>query len=344
MDPIVDSQWLYRWQDMDIPADASVDPSLRQLRESRVREGLLFHNQSGETQLHLQQQAARIAAALVEGKGEIHFRLPERILWPEPRNGEEYAVEVPAEFRDQRVAGFLNRIPIKDVRSAFRNRLSQLENSGYSGVQVCAGLLRFAVVRHIVHDLIPEELAAGLPAAIADPVSPQAGETFRPDGMMEDSKLADFIKDAEGSIIRLRLGLNTLHQAVSLAPYMYADEEYQTKRDILLARLLPLGHAVADCHVRDIVRTIRRRAAANDLNRGLWLSVPYFDDRALELKMHEFEVIPPGRTMFVPAFVVIAAAREQEKIGQENSLSPSTRVHLLAELKSLEQAFDTRPQ
>jgi hypothetical protein len=344
MDPIAESHWLYRWQDLDIPADASADPSLRQLRESRAREGLLFHNQSVETQLHLQQQAARIAAALVEGKGEIHFRLPESILWQAARNGEEYTVDVPADFREQRVGGFLHRIPVKDFRSAFRGRLAQLENSGYSGVQASAGLLRFAVVRHIVHDLIPEEPADNLPTVIADPVSPQTAEGFRPDGTMGESKLADSIQDAEAAILRLRRGLNTLHQAISLAPYMYADEEYQWKRNVLLARLLSLGHAVADCHIRDIVRTIRRRADANDLNRGLWLSVPYFDDRLLEMKMHEFEVIPPGRTMFVPAFVALAAAGEQEKIGQENSLSPSTRVHLLAELKSLEQAFDNRPR
>jgi hypothetical protein len=342
MEPIIESHWLYKWQGANVPEEESADPSLRQLRESRLREGLAFESQPAETQRLFQQQAVRIGTALLERKGEIRFRLPERIVWPEAGNGEGGSSDVPVEFREQIVAGFLNRIPAKDIRSAFRGRLAQLENSGYSGVRAGAALLRFAVVRHIVHDLIPEKLTAGLPAA--DFLFPQDGEGYRPWAVPEAPDEKRFLQDAEGALPRLRDGLSILHQAVSLAPYMFADKEYQAKRDVLLARLLSLGHAVADGHIRNIVRTIRRRADADDLNRGLRLSVPYFDDRALEMKLHEFEVIPPGRTMFVPAFVALAAAREQEKIGQENSLSSSTRMHLLAGLKSLEQAFDLRPR
>ncbi len=333
MDPVAESQLLIRLQGMDIPAEAASDPSLWQLKEARAREDLLFQNQSGETRDHLQHQAARIAKALMEGKGELNFRLPGRVSWPQAHGKLFSAVDVPEDFREQKVSGFLGLIPVKDARTAFRGRLAQLENSGYTGVSASAALLRFAIVRQIVHDLIPEQLAAGFPAAAANSFV-----------LPEEPKDNHFLQDAELAIPRLRDGLNTLHQAVSLAPYMYADEEYQGKRDILLARMLSLGHAVADGHLRNIVRTIRRRADADDLNRGLRLSLPYFDDRALEMKLHEFEVIPPGRTMFVPAFVALAAAGEQEKIGQEKSLSPSTRVHLLAELKSLEQAFDTRPR
>jgi hypothetical protein len=43
--------------------------------------------------------------------------------------------------------------------------------------------------------------------------------------------------------------------------------------------------------------------------------------------------------MFVPAFVVRASLQEQAKVAQDTRLSPSTRKHLLAELKMLEQAF-----
>ena len=78
------------------------------------------------------------------------------------------------------------------------------------------------------------------------------------------------------------------------------------------------------------------------MNRGLSLSLPYFDDRALEMKLYEFDVIPPGRTMFVPAFVALAAAREQEKIEQDAALDPSTRMHLLEEIKTLQRAFEPR--
>jgi len=69
--------------------------------------------------------------------------------------------------------------------------------------------------------------------------------------------------------------------------------------------------------------------------------LPYFDDQILEMRTHDFEVIPAGRIMFVPAFVVRSARLEQVKVAQDTRLSPSTRKHLVAELKTLENAFDT---
>jgi hypothetical protein len=57
------------------------------------------------------------------------------------------------------------------------------------------------------------------------------------------------------------------------------------------------------------------------------------------MRLYEFEVIPKGRVLFVPAFVVLAARREQNRVAQEFHGSDSTRMHLLAELKALEQAF-----
>jgi hypothetical protein len=71
------------------------------------------------------------------------------------------------------------------------------------------------------------------------------------------------------------------------------------------------------------------------------LSLPYFDDQALKLKIHPFVVIPAGRIMFVPAFMVRAAREEAVKVAQDTRLSPSTRKHLLAELALLEHAFGT---
>jgi hypothetical protein len=44
--------------------------------------------------------------------------------------------------------------------------------------------------------------------------------------------------------------------------------------------------------------------------------------------------------MFVPAMVVRACRQEHGKVAQDTRLSPSTRKHLLAELRLLEVAFD----
>jgi hypothetical protein len=134
--------------------------------------------------------------------------------------------------------------------------------------------------------------------------------------------------------------LGILHASVGLAPYMVADEIYQQKRYGILGQLVNQGRALARYQTQEIIKTIRHRASSQDLNRGLSLSLPYFDDQALQLKTHDFEVIPGGRIMFVPAFVVRAARQEQVKVAQDTRLDPATRKHLLAELQTLEKAFE----
>jgi hypothetical protein len=112
----------------------------------------------------------------------------------------------------------------------------------------------------------------------------------------------------------------------------------------MLGQLINQGRAFARYQVHQTISTIQRRALAQELNRGLSLSLPYFDDQALKLKTYPFVVIPAGRIMFVPAFVVRAAREEAVKVAQDTRLSPSTRKHLLSELAMLEENFDTSKQ
>lgn len=155
----------------------------------------------------------------------------------------------------------------------------------------------------------------------------------------EDHLLVNSVNEAEAHVASMQRFLSILHTAVALAPYIVADEDYQRKRYGMLGQLVNQGRALARYETSEIVNTIQRRAAAHDLNRGLSLSLPYFDDQSLKMKLRYFQVIPAGRIMFVPAFVVRAACEEQAKVAQDTRLSPSTRQHLLAELKMLEQAF-----
>ena len=155
----------------------------------------------------------------------------------------------------------------------------------------------------------------------------------------QDLLLVNSVEEAEAYVASMQRFISVLHAAVALAPYMVADEVYQSKRYGMLGQLINQGRALARYQTREIIRVIKQRAAANDLNRGLSLSLPYFDDQDLVMKTHNFEVIPGGRIMFVPAFVVRASLLEQAKVAQDTRLSASTRKHLLAELRMLEQAF-----
>lgn len=156
----------------------------------------------------------------------------------------------------------------------------------------------------------------------------------------EDGKLlVKSLQEAESVIASMQRFLSVLHGAVGLAPYMVADDEYQRKRYGMLGQLVNQGRALARFQTEEIIRRIQKRTTAHDLNRGLSLSLPYFDDQDLAVKLHHFQVVPAGRIMFNPLFVVRAAHEQQAKVAQDTRLGPSTRRHLLEELSRLQQAF-----
>jgi hypothetical protein len=183
---------------------------------------------------------------------------------------------------------------------------------------------------------------SGMRGELLVPFVPAARRFYLPQWIAFDNQdhlLVNSFQEAEAYLQSMQNYLGILHTAVSLAPYMVIDEVYQQKRYGILGQLVNQGRALARYETRDVIEIIQHRANTNDLNRGLSLSLPYFDDQDLVLKTLNFEVIPAGRIMFVPAFVVRAARLEQAKVAQDTRLSPSTRNHLLAELRSLEQAF-----
>ena len=190
----------------------------------------------------------------------------------------------------------------------------------------------------IVEEMPPEENRGELQV----PFVPSARRFYLPQWVAFDDKghlLVISINEAEAHISSMQSFLTILHTAVSLAPYMIADPVYQQKRYGMLGQLVNQGRALTRYETEEMIHIIKQRAAAHDLNRGLSLSVPYFDDQALEIHTRDFEVIPAGRIMFVPAFVVRAVHMEQAKVAQDTRLSPSTRKYLLDELETLEKAF-----
>jgi hypothetical protein len=152
--------------------------------------------------------------------------------------------------------------------------------------------------------------------------------------------LVSSVKEAEAHVASMQRYLDILHAASSLAPYIMADEDYQIKRYGMLGQLVNQGRALAHYKAQEIIKTIKKRAKEGTLNRGLSLSLPYFDDQELIIRNTTFEAIPAGRIMFVPAFVVRAAREEAAKRTQDTRFSASTRKHLIFALRMLEKAFE----
>ena len=309
-------------------ASQPIDNAFRQLREECQAQQALFDAQPVEARRLLDEQARKIAEALVQGQRQLSFALPEQVSIETPGRVGHGWLSVPSEFRQQNVAGLLGRLPVKDIRAAVRQRLNQLEQSSHPAVAVSARLIRYGVVRTIVRDMLPAGDSSGV---------------YMPQWIAFDDErlLVSSIQKAEACVASMQNYVSTLHLAVSLAPYIYADEEYQRKRYGMLGQLIHQGRALARFQTNDIIGRLGRKAAAHEMDRGLSLSLPYFDDQLLEMRQFDFEVIHAGRMLFVPAFVVLAARREQDHVAENKHLSYPTRMHLLSELYALEHAFES---
>jgi hypothetical protein len=176
------------------------------------------------------------------------------------------------------------------------------------------------------------------------PYVPYARKFYLPQWVAFDENgelLAKSLEEANAHLKSMQKFMEVLFLAVALAPYISTDPEYAQKRYGMLGQLVNQGRALALYQTRQIIARIQDRADGGSLNRGLRLSLPYFDDQELKIELSDFEVVPSGRIMFVPAFVVRAVRQEEVKVSQDTRYNPSTRKHLLGLLSLLERAFNT---
>jgi hypothetical protein len=334
----------------------------------------LYDAQPALTQHFLDQQAAAIVSALDHHKGRIRYQLPDRIIL---EGGE--SLDLPPATRLRTVGSPLKRSSHLERRAQLIQHLNALEQGLNPGLAVCGKLFRFALARTIVHHLLPDgrpvqyqpENGDDIPSIPLDVAPPSAllaatdavteSDAANSDGGRlqvpyvaearrfylpqwvafgeQDRLLAGSLAEAEACVASLENAVRLLQDAAAIWPSMVADETYQRKRAGLLGQLINQGHALARAYTREIITKIRSRAAAGTLNRGLSLSLPYFDDDAMALRLYPIRIIPDGRIMFVPAFVVLAMRQVEEQIHDDYHISPSTRRHLLAQLTSIEDAF-----
>ena len=155
------------------------------------------------------------------------------------------------------------------------------------------------------------------------PYVPAARRFYLPQWVAFDDQghlLVNSTNEAEADVASMQRFLDILHAAVALAPDMVADDEYQQKRYGMLGQLVNQGRILAIYETNEIIRTIKHRVVAHDLNRCSSLSLT--DDQELIMGTHDFEVIPAGRIMFVPAFVGACRRRGESKSGPGYTLEP----------------------
>jgi hypothetical protein len=341
----------------------------------------LFDAQPPVLQRYFEVQARSLAETILQRPSQARFTLPDRVL-VEPKSGKTDTVPADQrEQMAGGLVDRLTRTDLTVVLRTRFKELEQSPQKGIAvaaGVlrfatsrHMVSNMLPVGrTVKYIALEgeeipSEPEAAEAGVESAITAatdaiaeeggaekgrgqlqvPFVPYARRFYLPQWVAfdEDEKLlSGSVAEAEADIASMQQFLQVLHTAVGLSAYYIADEEYQRKRNGILGQLINQGRALAMYQTREIIQTIRRRAAAQDLNRGLSISLPYFDDQSLHMKEYPFEIIPAGRIMFVPAFVVRAACEESVKVAQDTRLSHSTRNHILAELSALEEGFQTQ--
>ena len=350
-----------------------VVPQLQHEFESQKQ---LFECQPVIVQRFMEGQAQFIADGLISKKSRVQFSLPDRVSVKLSHVNEIGTIMIPEAQRQIKVGNMLTR----NLPGLLIHRLNELEKSVDQAISTSARLLRYATTIYMVYNLLPAgrnvtyraDEADEIPAfpladnepesaitqesdAIAEeggadgrgevqtPFVPAARRFFLPQWVAFDQDgnlLVGSVKDAEASVQSMQRYIKILHCALSLAPYISADEEYQRKRYGILGQLINQGRALANFKTNEIISEIKRRAESQTLNRGLSVTLPYFDDQMLESETSSLEIIPAGRIMFVSAFVVRASRGEQVKVAQDTRLNASTRRHLLAQLKTLETAFE----
>ncbi len=352
-----------------------------QFRQDYLSYQELFKRQTPLVQRYLETQAASMAEAVALRQNQIRFTLPDKVFLSTEIT-DTHAREVPAESREQLIGGLLDQLIHVDLRTALRSRLMELEQSRQLTVATSAILIRYALVIHLIHNMLPagrsvrystldgdeipsipvieaaetrsaltadsdaktvdEEIGADQQGELQVPYVEAARRFFLPQWVAFDDRgrlLVASVNEAEADVLSMQRYLSILHTAVGLAPYLVVNEEYQQKRYGILGQLVNQGRALAHYQVNEIIRTINRRADAQDLNRGLSLSLPYFNDQTLQIDKYDFDVIPAGRVMFVPAFVVLAVRAQGAKVVQDTRLNQSTRRQILQELGTLEEFF-----
>jgi hypothetical protein len=366
--------------DQHSQVDAQPGGVTQHLRESLLAWQALLDAQPGVIQRYLEAQGRQLAESLLRpsAASQVRFALPDRVR-PAVAEGEQLVPPEMREQLAGGLVERLTRATTGAVLRERLSELEQSPNRAVAAaagllrhvtaLEIVYSLLpagravRYAAAPGdeipslpVVDQLAPESAITAETDAIVEtgaeeqgrgtlqvPFVPAARRFYMPQWVAFDdqgSLLVGSPAEAEAHVQSMQRFVAGLHAAVALAPYIVADQAYQHKRYGMLGQLVNQGRALAHFQTREIIQSIRRRAAAQDLNRGLSLSLPYFDDQGLRLRTYAFVVIPAGRIMFVPGFVVRAAREAQAKVAQDTRLNPSTRTHLLTELHALEQAFE----
>jgi hypothetical protein len=152
--------------------------------------------------------------------------------------------------------------------------------------------------------------------------------------------LADGMNTAAAIVEKLSRFVHSLNLIEALYPAWRTDDSFSEKHALLMTHLIRQGRALANCHTQKLIREILTAWKAGELTRGLTIFLPFLDERQCRMDEYRIVVIPAGRILFRPEFVVGACRVAERKVRVDSDLSQATRWQLLSQLDAILQAFE----
>ncbi|MFZ5808213.1 MAG: hypothetical protein ACOY16_02925 [Chloroflexota bacterium] len=289
-----------------------------QLNTARIQALCLV--QTPAVRQHFVEQGQIICQAILQGSSKVQFRFPERIrlLGDDLQTWREE--NIARRYRQQWAGNRLLRGRSGELVKSFIQRMSELQSSADEAIATCAEIIRYQTALALFSSLprkVVEETSSGV-----------------------DALAASTLEEAECQVHELEGYVHVLTMAFAVEPAIGEEEAYSNMTSRMIQRLIEAGLSYCQRSTLQIISTIRQRVAQNSLNRGLSVSIPYFDDEVLQLRRFDLEVIPPSRILFEPIFVVNAVQEAKKMVSDDPNLSPGTRQHLFEQLEVLEKSFE----
>jgi hypothetical protein len=287
-----------------------------QLREALAEAEHTLRRQPEDLRLEYRQAGQKIADTLTQETHSVSIQLPFRIL-----NGGMQSIQ-PTLTR-LRIGNVVTRLLHKSCHGALIHCLHTLSEHPNRVVSDSARLTCYLAAQALLTSL-PDQ------ADLHDHYT-----AFDEHGV----RTAE-LNDDDALIGQLSRRLDWLRTAEWLYPAWTTHDLYNSASALLTAHLTDQGRALANYYTQQIINDVRQAWRAGKITRGLTLFIPYLDERLYRMKTHKVVVIPTGRILFRPEFVIGACRLAERKIRKDLNLSQSTRWQLLSQLDSITQAFE----
>lgn len=314
-------------------------------------------------------QARHIAQDIIDEVPRICYWLPDYIVLQDEMRGTWHKAWIAPRYRKQHCGSHLLYGAKKDIPYTLIKRFEELQSSANIAVATCAEILRYRVALELLptmpdsqNEFMPPDdiILQNMPFLEVDlgqvyksfykaeiphwnSYKFDEKKTFPNEDCiligLDNYSLSAMNTTDEQFMSQIYNQIQLLATAFVIEPAVLEEARFQSFYSSVIHQWVIQCQAYVENLMKQIIQKIQRRVAENSLNRGLSLSLPYFDYQAMQINNLEIEIIPKARIPFRPEFIFQAVQETKEKINNDSKLDTETRSHLMEELDLLDKSF-----